>query len=247
MPSPTYQRIADDLRRSILDGTLPPGARLPSRHDLARQYQVSDRVGLEAVRLLIAEGFAEARSGSGSYVRRRPEMQRLTRSWYTDRPGGSPFRAAMNAAGRPGTWESSTERTPMTPAVAERLGARPGDAAMRTRYTYLADDEPVMLAESWEPAGLTTGTAIMFPEEGPHAGRGVVERMAVIGQHITHAEETVSARPALAAEAERLVTRPGAIVLTITRTYHTSEQPVETADIVLPVERYALVYEIPVA
>ncbi len=86
----------------------------------------------------------------------------------------------------------------------------------------------------------------MFPEEGPHAGRGVVERMAVIGHHITHAEETVSARPALAAEAERLRIRPGAIVLTITRTYHTSEQPVETADIVLPVERYALVYEIPV-
>jgi DNA-binding GntR family transcriptional regulator len=246
VPSPTYQRIADDLRRSILDGTLPPGARLPSRHDLARQYQVSDRVGLEAVRLLIAEGFAEARSGSGSYVRRRPEMQRMTRSWYTDRPGGSPFRSAMNAAGRPGTWESSSESVLMTPAIAERLDCRPDDPAMRTRYTYLADDEPVMLAESWEPSGLTAGTAIMFPEEGPHAGRGVVERMGVIGQHITHAEETVSARPALAAEAERLRIRPGAILLTIARTYHTSERPVETADIVLPVERYALVYEIPV-
>jgi UTRA domain-containing protein len=103
-----------------------------------------------------------------------------------------------------------------------------------------------MLAESWEPAGLTTGTAIMFPEEGPHAGQGVVERMAVIGEHITHAEETVYARPALAAEAERLGTRPGAFVLTIARTYHTIEQPVETADVVLSVERYALVYEIPV-
>jgi GntR family transcriptional regulator len=118
---------------------------------------------------------------------------------------------------------------------------------MRTRYTYMADSEPVMLAESWEPAGLTTGTPVMFPEEGPHAGRGVVERMAVIGQRITHAEETVSARPALAAEAGRLRIRPGAIVLTITRTYHTAGQPVETADIVLPVERCALVYEIPVA
>lgn len=36
---------------------------------------------------------------------------------------------------------------------------------------------------------------------GPHAGKGVVKRMAVTGQQITHAEETVSARPALAAEA----------------------------------------------
>ena len=49
--------------------------------------------------------------------------------------------------------------------------------------------------------------------------------MAVIGQHVTHAEETVSARPALAAAAERLHIRPGAIVQTIARTYHTAERP----------------------
>jgi DNA-binding GntR family transcriptional regulator len=245
-PSPTYQRIADELRRAIVDGDLPPGARLPSRHELARQYQVSDRVGMEAVRLLIAEGFVEAKSGSGSYVRQRPEMHRLTRSWYTQRAGGSPFRAAMTAAGRPGTWECSTERAPMTPAIAERLGASAGDPAIRTVYTFLADGQPVMLSASWEPLDLTQGTPVMLPEEGPHAGRGVVDRMAVIGQQITHAEETVSARPALAAEAARLNIRPGALVLTIARTYRTDERAVETADIVIPVERYSLVYEIPV-
>jgi DNA-binding GntR family transcriptional regulator len=246
VPSPTYIRIADDLRRSILDGTLPPGARLPSRHDLARQYEVSDRVGMEAVRLLIAEGFAESRSGSGSYVRRRPEMQRLTRSWYTDRRGGSPFRAAMEAEGRPGTWESASERAAMPPVIAGRLGSQPGEAAMRTRYTFLSDGEPVMLSESWEPLALTQGTPVMLPEEGPHAGRGVVERMAVIGQQIARAEEAVSARPALAAEAGRLGIRPGSLVLAIARTYHAGNRPVETADIVIPVERYSLVYEVPV-
>jgi DNA-binding GntR family transcriptional regulator len=246
VPSPTYQRIADDLRRSILDGTLAPGTRLPSRHDLARQYEVSDRVGMEAMRLLIAEGFAEARSGSGTYVRRRPEMQRLTRSWYTERRGGSPFRASMEAAGRPGTWVSSGERAAMTPAIADRLGGQPGDPAMRTGYTFMSDDEPVMLSESWEPLALTQGTAVMLPEEGPHAGRGVVERMGEIGQQITRAEEVVSARPALAAEAAKLGVRPGSLVLTIARTYYTDQRPVETADIVIPVERYALVYEVPV-
>ncbi len=246
MPSPTYQRIADDLRRSIVDGVLPPGAKVPSRHELARQYDVSDRVAVEAVRLLVAEGFVEARSGSGSYVRQRPERQRLTRSWYTSRRGGSPFRADMAAAGIPGTWESSTERVPMTPAIAARLGAEPGDPAIRTIYTFLGDGKPVMLSVSWEPAALTSGTAIMLPEEGPHAGKGVVERMAVIGQQITHAQETVAARPALADEAERLSIRPGGIVLTITRTYRTGQRAVETADIVLPAERYAVTYEVPV-
>ena len=152
----------------------------------------------------------------------------------------------MAAAGIPGTWESSTERVPMTPAIATRLRAEPGDLAMRTTYTFLGNGKPVMLSVSWEPAALTTGTAITLPEEGPHAGKGVVERMAVIGQQITHAEETVAARPALASEAERLGIRPGGTVLTIARVYSTDERPVETADIVIPVERYSLVYEVPV-
>jgi DNA-binding GntR family transcriptional regulator len=246
VPSPTYQRIADDLRRSIVDGVLPPGAKVPSRHELARQYDVSDRVAVEAVRLLVAEGFVETRSGSGSYVRQRPERQRLTRSWYTSRKGGSPFRADMAAAGMPGTWESSTERVPMTPAIAARLGAQSGEPAMRTTYTFLGDGRPVMLSVSWEPAALTTGTPIMLPEEGPHAGKGVVERMAVIGQRITHAEETVTARPALASEAERLHMRPGGTVITIARVYRTDERAVETADIVLPADRYAVAYDVPV-
>ncbi len=246
MPSPTYQRIADDLRRAIIDGSLPPGAKLPSRHELARRYEVSDRVSVEAVRLLIAEGFVEARSGSGSYVRLRPERQRLTRSWYTERSGGSPFRAQTIAAGHAAGWESSTERLPMTPAIAARLNAQPGDPAMRTRYTFLSDGEPVMLSLSWEPAELTEGTPIMLPEEGPHAGQGVIDRMAAIGQHIIRAEETVTARSALATEATRLKIRPGATVLTIARIYYTEKCPVETADIILPVERYSLVYEIPV-
>jgi DNA-binding GntR family transcriptional regulator len=86
----------------------------------------------------------------------------------------------------------------------------------------------------------------MLPEEGPHAGKGVVERMAAIGHRVTHAEENVAARPALALEAGRLGIRPGSTVLTIARTYHTAERPVDTADIVIPVERYSLVYEVPV-
>jgi hypothetical protein len=52
--------------------------------------------------------------------------------------------------------------------------------------------------------------------------------------------------PALATEADRLQIRPGSIVLTITRVDHTAERPVETSDIIIPVDRYALVYQVPV-
>jgi DNA-binding GntR family transcriptional regulator len=244
--SPGYQRIADDLRRAIIDGQLAPGAKLPSRHELAATYGVSDRVAVEGVRLLVAEGFAVTRPGAGSYVRARPDVIRMTRRWYTDPPGTSPFAASMAAIGKTGTWQSASQRTPMTPAIAVRLAAAPGNPAMRTTYTFLADGEPVMLSTSWEPLDITDATPVTLPEEGPHAGQGVIARMAAIGHQITRAEEAVTARPALADEATRLHVAPGATILAIARTYATSDRPIETADIVIPAERWALVYQVPV-
>ena len=52
--------------------------------------------------------------------------------------------------------------------------------------------------------------------------------------------------PILAAEAEELGEPVGAIVMVIRRTYRTADRPVETADIVIPTDRYELGYLIPV-
>ncbi|MFA1541021.1 GntR family transcriptional regulator [Actinomadura monticuli] len=246
MTEPAYLRIADNLRRQIVDGHLAPGDRVPSRHQLAREHGVSDRVAVEAVRLLVSEGYVESRSGSGTYVRQRPRVKRLTRSWYRARGRGtSPFRADMEAQGRAGTWRSTSETGTASPTVAERLGIAEGDAVLETRYTFLADDQPVMLSASWEPLEITRGTPVMLPEEGPHAGAGVVARMRAIGQVITLATEVVTARAILADEAERLDEPVGSIVMVIQRTY-TGDRAVETADIVVPVDRYELAYTIPV-
>jgi DNA-binding GntR family transcriptional regulator len=242
---PVYVRIADDLRQQIIDGRLGPGDKVPSRHQLAAQYEVSDRVAVEAVRLLISEGFVTSRSGSGTYVRERPPVQRLTRSWYREVRGGSPFRADMVAQGRAGDWQSSSEVVTASRAIAERLGLAEGDPVMRTHYTFLADGLPVMSSTSWEPLALTGETSIMFPEDGPMAGRGVVERMAAAGIPVTHAQEIVTSRPLIAAEADELETPPGTLALIIRRTY-SGDVPVETADIVVPVDRYELAYVIPV-
>ncbi|MEW2355828.1 GntR family transcriptional regulator [Spirillospora sp. NPDC029432] len=247
MPEPAYMRIADDLRRRIVEGRLAPGDKVPSRHELAREYEVSDRVAVEAVRLLVAEGYVESRSGSGTYVRRRPELRRMTRSWYREARGraSSPFRADMEAHGRTGTWRCSSEKTTAPAAIANRLGIAEGAEVMRTRYTFLADGEPVMLSTSWEPLAITRGTPVAFPEEGPHAGAGVVARMRAIGVEVEEATEVVSARPVLAQEAGALNVPVGTIVLVIQRTY-SGDRPVETADIVVPVDRYELAYTIPV-
>lgn len=75
---------------------------------------------------------------------------------------------------------------------------------MRTRYLFRAEGEPSMLSTSWEPLDLTGRTPVMLPEEGPLAGRGVVERMAAIDVIVDNVVEEVGARPGLAEEAMAL-------------------------------------------
>ncbi len=65
---PLFKQIYLGLRGAILAGTLLPGEKLPSTRDLADQLSVSRTVVLYAYDQLLAEGFAESRFGSGTYV-----------------------------------------------------------------------------------------------------------------------------------------------------------------------------------
>ncbi|WP_255471330.1 FadR/GntR family transcriptional regulator [Paracoccus sp. M683] len=60
--------IADDLRRAIIAGEFPPGARLPSESELTQRHGVSRTVVREAFARLRADGLIETRKGSGAYA-----------------------------------------------------------------------------------------------------------------------------------------------------------------------------------
>lgn len=243
---PKYLRIADDLRAKIVGGNLSVGDRLPSIPEITREYGVARNTAADALDVLTREGLAEARPGSGTYVRQPPEIRRLVRSWNRNARGGSPFAGDMADQGRAGTWDYDSRTASAPPEVRERLALGEPDAgdpdAIRTEYVFRADGQPVMLSTAWEPLALTRGTPIVLPEDGPHAGKGVVERMRQIDVHITHAAEVVSARTATLDEAKRLGIGEGRVVLTIERTYYADTRPAETADIVIPVDRYQVVY-----
>lgn len=247
---PLYLQIADQLRQKINTGELPPGTRLPSRPEIMRDYGVSDVVAKEVARVLISEGLAIARPGSGTYVRSRPQLQRLVRAWYRGLRKGSPFAAEMQSQGRQSTWEHNSRTVQAPPEVRDRLGLPEpsGDDVdvLRTDYVFSADGEPVMLSTSYEPLDLTRGTPIVMPEEGPHAGRGVQERMLAIGVIIDGWVETVGGRLGTAEECGRLQHAPGSVVLTISRAYHAGERVVEIAEIVFPADRFQFVYSGPV-
>lgn len=243
---PAYLRIAGDLRKKIIDGSLPPHARLPSQARIREEYGVSDTVALEARKVLMAEGLVEGRSGSGTYVRERPVPRRISRSGYRPAGGASPYRQEQADVGPRGTWESRSEQTGASAAVARRLGVALGDRVMCTRYVFRDGGEPVMLSTSWEPLAVTGRTPVMLPEEGPLGGMGVVDRMAAIDVVVDNVVEEVGARPGLAEELHALGGVPGHVVIVVQRTFYASGRAVETADVVIPADRFRVTYHLPV-
>ena len=251
---PVYLRVLDDLRHRISSGLLEPGARVPSRNAIIARYGVGETAAKHALAVLAAEGLIEARPGSGSYVRHAP----VTRYLEHGRLGhpGSPFGLAGpvpagtgpagDEAGPRPVREHEAGRVPPPPAVARRLGLRPGSLTMRTRYVLCAGGTAVQLALSWEPVSLTAGTPVAVPEEGPLAGRGVIERMKAIGIIVDQVTEDISVRPALRAEAAVLGLAPGAPVLLVERSHLAGGRAVETADIVVAADGHRLRYRIPV-
>ena len=65
---PLFRQVYSALREAILSGSFRVGDKLPSTRDLAEQLGVSRTVVLAAYDQLLAEGFAEGRRGSGTYV-----------------------------------------------------------------------------------------------------------------------------------------------------------------------------------
>ena len=99
-----------------------------------------------------------------------------------------------------------------------------------------------------------TGGATPFrQEQADGEGRGTWESsseqseasvaVAVIVDNVT---EEVGARPGLAEELLVLGGVPGHVVLVIQRTFYASGRPVETADVVIPADRYRVAYHLPV-
>lgn len=239
-------RIADDLRQAIYSGALAPGQPIPTYAELSAQHGgAATATVANAVKQLIREGLIVSKPGTRSYVRDRPAVTRMVRTWY-QRPGtGSPWRAEMASAGREGSWRSNTEFVDAPTAIAERLQLEAGARLVRTRYAFLLDGEPTYLSVSWEPLELTGDTDVMLPESGPHAGAGVRDRMAAIGHAPTHAVEALRPHTLTDEEAKTLGLYPGVACIAVERTYYEDERPLETADIVLP-PHYQAVYEIPV-
>jgi DNA-binding transcriptional regulator YhcF (GntR family) len=73
-----FQRVSDELRARMTDGTYLCGSFLPSQRDLAEEFEVSRDTVQRAMRELVSEGWIESRQGSGSRVIKTQRIQSST-------------------------------------------------------------------------------------------------------------------------------------------------------------------------
>lgn len=95
---PLFRQLYLGLRGAILAGAFPGGQRLPSTRQVAEDLGVSRTVVLLAYDQLLAEGFAQGRRGSGTYVSQGIGVNQAARSGQDAQLHLSRFGAAAAAA-----------------------------------------------------------------------------------------------------------------------------------------------------
>ena len=239
---PVNQQIADRLREGIESGVLAAGSRVPGENTLMARYGVARWTAREALASLAGGGLITKIPKVGTFVRGQRRLERRPRRYRRRKKAAGPFATDARIAGMDPDIEADSRVIQAPADVAERLGLEPAAEVMCTRYRFLADGKPVQASISYEPRAITGGTPVELPEEGPLAGVGVITRMDSIGVEITRVMEEVTIRPPRPAEVVSLDIPSGVHVFDILRTFAADERPVETANIVIPGDRYALVY-----
>jgi GntR family transcriptional regulator/MocR family aminotransferase len=173
-PEPLPVQIAAAIRDLVLHGTLARGERLPSTRALATDLAVARAVAEQAYDQLTAEGWLEARRGSGTYVSagagRHVAAPARRASATPDRPlvrldAGTPWIDPRHLAGWRRAWrEVSVAPAPRgyddprgVPELRTALAAR----LARTRGLVVEPDEVVVTA------GTTDGLRHLLPSLGP--------------------------------------------------------------------------------
>jgi GntR family transcriptional regulator len=240
---PRYWLIAAGLRGAIESGEYPAGARLPGENDVMRQHGVARGTARQALAQLVNWGLAEARKGSGIYVRDfRPIVREgIGRLGPSTWPSGASVWSG-ESEGRNLAVDQVEVSQADTPEHVRALLDLPqaADTVLRSRR-YVLDGKAVLLSRSWLPAAIAAGTPIAQHDTGPG---GIYARLAELGHAPVRFREDIRARMPLPDETERLQVAAGTPVVEICRVALDSVgTPVEVNEMTADSSAYIFRYE----
>lgn len=114
---PLHRQLYEALRRSILDGKLAAGERLPSSRDLTQDLQLSRNTVVAAINQLMVEGYLVSHIGSGTFV--SDNVPRLPAPPHRGAPSGQATLSARGLALSGSFCATELEIQPFTPGIAD--------------------------------------------------------------------------------------------------------------------------------
>ncbi|MEU2606854.1 GntR family transcriptional regulator [Streptomyces albus] len=240
----TARQIADDLRARISSGELTPGDRVPGEPALVREYGVAKETARRALTLLVDEGLAVRRRGSGTYVREfRPIPRVANKRLAQDGWGAGKSIWDADLGDRQYTvtdlqvYESEPPRQ-----VAKLLELDEGEPVVVRSRRYVVEGEPVQQATSYLPAKDVRESPIT--QENPGEG-GIYGRLADLGLKPVRFTEELRARMPSQEESSLLALSAGTPVVEICRVAFTANgRPIEVNQMLLDAGVYVMRYHL---
>lgn len=207
---PAHMRIGYWLERLIVSRKLQPGDKLPSEVDIAAALGVSRMTLRQALGSIEAKGLIDRRRGrfGGNFVTTpRFEFDHETLPGFTEQMRRIHVEAGAHVL-------KATTRRPSTD-VRAALGLRRGDQVHEILRARSANGEPIVLEETYFPAGVFPGMLTANLTGSLYAV------MRELGSAPFSAEEQIEATQANEQHAEILDVETGTPLLLITRTSFT--------------------------
>lgn len=137
---PIYLQIQDMIEARILSGAWPPGARVPSEQELARQFACSRMTVSKALSALVSSGLVVRRRRTGTVVA-SPTSQHTVLEVRD-------IRVEIAAAGKTPRHEIRSRRAGLaSPEEMARLGLTTRSRIVALSVRHFGDDAPVLIEE----------------------------------------------------------------------------------------------------
>lgn len=223
-PIPLYHQISEPIKELILDGTIPPGAKLEDELSMASRLGVSRPTARRALQSLVDLRLVVRKRAVGTIVAPK-EIHRQVKlsSLYDD---------LKDSGQKPTTKVISFKEVEASQEIAEDLRLEEGQTVIKVVRLRLANGEPLAIMTNYLPSEVA-------PTEKELRSGGLYDAMRSHGHEVVSASQTISARKASSEEAEILQESRGAAILSMRRiAYNQSGVPIEIGDHVYRASRY---------